>query len=79
MMAWAEMVEHEAWAEMVEHEAWAEMVEHEAWAEIKEENGNPGHRKSGDVAVDVMAIVGSVLWDGPASGVPWLTSGERLM
>ena len=71
MMAWAEMVEHEAWAEMVEHDM--------CGAEIKEENGNPGHRKSGDVAVDVMAIVGSVLWDGPASGVPWLTSGERLM
>lgn len=60
--------------------AWAEMAEHDmCGAEINEENGNSGRRKSGDVAVDVMAVVGSVLWGGPASGVPWLTLGECLM
>ena len=43
--------------------AWAEMADrHMNGDEIKDEYGDQGRR---DVAVDVMTIVGSVLWGGP--------------
>ena len=57
--------------------AWAEMaVGHidgakiKAEANFKEGNGNRGNGRRDDVAVYVMAIVGSVLWGSPASLSP---------
>ena len=60
--------------------AWAKMaVRHMGVDEFKDENGNRGRCRRDDVAVDVMTIVESVLWGGPASSVPWFTLGERRL
>ena len=57
---------------------WAEMAErHRDEAGIIDDNGGWEYRGRGDVAVDVMAIVGSVLWSGPTFAIPGFRSGER--
>lgn len=57
---------------------WAEMAKrHMDGAKIKDEFGDWGRCGRGDVAVDVMRIVGSVLWGNQTSSVPGLKFGER--
>ena len=46
-------------------------------AEIIDENGDWECRGRGDVAVDVMTIVGCVLRSGPTFSIPGFMSGER--
>ena len=58
--------------------AWAEIPErHTDGAKIKDESGDWGCRGRGDLAVDVMTIVGSILWSGPTFSVHGFRSGER--
>ena len=58
--------------------AWAEIAErHTDGAKIIDEYGDWGCRGHGDLAVDVMTIVGSILWSGPTFSVLGFRSGER--